>query len=193
MLNHRTLVFILGTQIPSLLDVSNSSGRQIEDRGFVVVPVPHGSRPSRLQPVGNLKPLGYFFAGGAIVLSLLNLIRADRDRNTRHATQRSSPSQPNNPPQAFVGREEHDDLGSVSRTQTYFWTILLTVSSLPLVPHRPEPLVVRIGEGKSKESGPAISTHAHHRRISSPLDLLSRADLEEGLVLFSRMLDELDY
>ena len=184
--------------------MSNSSRREIEDRGYastttVTVRPPPGSRvrigygrPSTSsRPIGNLKPLGYALAGTVIALGLYNAFKSDWNLN-RRATQPTSPPQPNDPPQAVDSREEHDDLGSVSRAQTYIWTILLTVSSLPLVSHRPEPLVVSIGEGKSKESGPAISTHAHHRRASSPLDLLSRADLEEGLVLFSRMLDELD-
>jgi hypothetical protein len=66
------------------------------------------------------------------------------------------------------------------------------VSSLLLVLHRPDPLVIRMGEGKVKESGPAITHTPHHRRTSSSLDLLSRAVLEKKLILFSRMLDKLD-
>ena len=120
MLNPSTLVFILGTTIPSRLDVSNSSGRPIEDRGYVVVPVPHGPRPSLPQPVGNLKPIGNVMVGAAIVVGLYALFGDNWDSHTRRSTQRTSPSQPNDPPQAFVSREERNDLGSVSRAQTYF-------------------------------------------------------------------------
>ena len=67
----------------------------------------------------------------------------------------------------------------------------LTVSSLSLVPQRPDPLVIRMGEGKVKESWPAI-THTHQTRTSSSLELLSRADLAKELIPFNRMLDKLD-
>ena len=65
------------------------------------------------------------------------------------------------------------------------------MSSLQLVLQRPDPKVIRMGEGTVKESGPAI-THTHHRRKSSSLDLLSHADLAKKLILFSRMIDKLD-
>jgi len=46
--------------------------------------------------------------------------------------------------------------------------------------------------GMSKDPGPSTITHTHHRRTSSSLNLLSRADLGKELILFSRMLDKLD-
>jgi hypothetical protein len=53
--------------------------------------------------------------------------------------------------------------------------------------------VIRIGEGKVKESGPAITHwHTHHRRTLSSLDLLGRADLAKELILSSRVLDKID-
>lgn len=50
---------------------------------------------------------------------------------------------------------------------------------------------MRTGEEKVKESELTIA-HMHPRRISSSLDLLSRADLSKKIILFSRMLDKLD-
>jgi hypothetical protein len=46
------------------------------------------------------------------------------------------------------------------------------------------------GEVRVKESLRLLTRD--HRRASSQLDLLSRADLGEALSLFSRMLDKLD-
>jgi hypothetical protein len=199
--------------------VSNSSGRQIEDREHTSSAPASGSR-LRARGGPGLAILGLGLTGLLLTVALVTTFypgggqkpNATRpipptsttqptgapSNNTTNTTQPTSPSQPNNPPRAFVGREERDlgrgfavDPSSEPYPNSHLETISLTVSSLPLVPQRPGPPAIRIGEGKVKESGPAI-THTHHRRTSSSLDLLSRADLAKDLILFSRMLNKLD-
>jgi len=52
------------------------------------------------------------------------------------------------------------------------------------------PIQIKIGEGKVRESLRILNRD--HRRVTSALELLSRTDLEKGLKLFKRILDELD-
>lgn len=52
------------------------------------------------------------------------------------------------------------------------------------------PFQIIIGEGEIRESLRMLKRD--HRRATSALKLLSRTDLEKGLKLFKRMLDELD-
>jgi hypothetical protein len=70
--------------------------------------------------------------------------------------------------------------------------MLLTV--LSLLPGRqkqkPDPFRIKIGEEKVREYLRFLKRD--HRRATSALELLSRTDLEEGLNLFKRILDELD-
>jgi hypothetical protein len=70
--------------------------------------------------------------------------------------------------------------------------MLLTV--LSLLPGRqkqkPDPFWIKIGEEKVRVYLQFLKRD--HRRATSHLELLSRADLGEALKLFSRVLDELD-
>jgi hypothetical protein len=52
------------------------------------------------------------------------------------------------------------------------------------------PFQIKIGEGKIREFLRILKRD--HRRATSALELLSRNDLEKGLKLFKRILDELD-
>ncbi len=55
---------------------------------------------------------------------------------------------------------------------------------------KPDPVRMLIGEGKLR--GCLRLLKRDHSRATSPLDLLDRADLEETVTLFRRVLDELD-
>jgi hypothetical protein len=70
--------------------------------------------------------------------------------------------------------------------------MLLTV--LSLLPDRqkqkPDPFRIILGEEKVREYLRFLKRD--HRRATSHLELLSRADLGEALKLFRRVLDELD-
>jgi hypothetical protein len=167
------------TESPRLPDVSNSSDRQIEDRGDTSSAPASGSRHTRGGP--GVAILGLSLTGLLLTAALVSTFypgggqkpSATHPIPPTNTTQPTSPSQPNNPPRAFVGREERDlshglrRIPLVSRTQTCIWAVSLTLSSLPLVFHRPEPLVIGIGEEKVKESGPAV-THASQAYIFVP-------------------------
>jgi hypothetical protein len=106
-----TLVFILGTKSPSLPDVSNYSGRQTEGRGDT------SSAPSRHRTRELGVYLGLGLAGALLTVALVTTFyhggggqkpSATRPTPPTNTTQPPSPSQPNNPPRAFVGRKERD-------------------------------------------------------------------------------------
>ena len=113
MLNPSTLVFILGTKILSLPDVPNSSGRKIEDRGRTSS-VQRFGRPT----VGDMTPLGYALVGTLLSLGLYEALNHGESNggSSRRATQPTSPSEPNNSPRAYVGREERNRSRGLRRT-----------------------------------------------------------------------------
>jgi hypothetical protein len=99
------VVFILGTKSPSLPDVSNSSGRQIEDRGDT------SSAPSRHRTRGPGVYLGLGLAGALLAVALVTTFYhggGGQQPSATRPTPQTTPSQPNNPPRAFVGRKERD-------------------------------------------------------------------------------------
>lgn len=120
------VVFILSAKSPSLADVSNSSGRQIEDRHTSSAP-PSGSRHHARGKAKTGVILGLAISSALLTVALVTTFYhgGDSERPTTNTTRPHpaftnqptepsnnttpppSPSQPNNPPRA-VGREERD-------------------------------------------------------------------------------------
>jgi len=102
----------LNTKSPSLLDVSDSSGRRIEDRGHTPNAPTSGSRHHTRGKFGSgLVNLGVGLTGVLLVVALVSTLARTSEQNLkrpRPSTQPISPSQPNNPPRDFVGREQRD-------------------------------------------------------------------------------------
>lgn len=99
------------------LDVSNSSGRQIEieDRGSTSSALATGSR-HRARGGPGLAILGLGLTGVLLVVALVNTFDKSggkkpsptRPKPPTNTTQPTSPPRPNNPPRAFLGRVERD-------------------------------------------------------------------------------------
>ena len=113
------VVFILSTKSPSLPDVSNSSGRQIEDRGHTASAPALASRHHTRSNAKTGVYLGLGLTGFLLTIALVNTFYTGDNSKKPNQETRPPPnsttqptSSPNNPPRAFVGREERD-LGPV--------------------------------------------------------------------------------
>lgn len=117
------VVFMLGTNTPSLPDASNSSGRQIEDREDSSSAPASGSRHHTRGGPG-LATIGMGLTGFLLTVALITTFYPGGGKKNNptppnrptqptgppstNNTQPTSPPQPNNPPRTFVGREERD-------------------------------------------------------------------------------------
>lgn len=106
--------------------MSNSSGRQTEDRTHTTSSAPHSGSRLRAREGNGLVYFGLGLTGALLTVALITTFYpgGGKKPNATHpipptnTTQATPPPQPNNPPRDFVGREERDPAGDFAAVDT---------------------------------------------------------------------------
>ncbi|KAI0269477.1 hypothetical protein BGY98DRAFT_1101193 [Russula aff. rugulosa BPL654] len=182
-------LLVLALAASTVSPVRCAETQQIEDRGDTASAPASASRHHTRSNAKTGVFLGLGLTGFLLTVALVNTFyTGDNSKKPNQAT-RPPPnsttqptSSPNNPPRAFVGREERDlDPGFVVDA------ISEPYPNLHL--HDISDGVFNIAGSSEARS---ISSQDGPGHTSSSLDSLSRANLAKELILFSRMLDKLD-
>ncbi|KAF8488506.1 hypothetical protein F5888DRAFT_1639175 [Russula emetica] len=152
-------LLVLALAVSTVSPVHCAETQQIEDRGHTTSSAPaSGSRHlARAGPGVLLLSLLSIPAAGKGTVQLLQDLRLIQLNRLLHLNRIIHPGLLSGGGKNAILAVALLWVPPVNRNQAYILTISLTVSSLSLVPQRPDTLVIRMGEGKVKESEPAIT------------------------------------